>query len=379
MRILAFYPYLNPVVNDIAHAMIFLAQKGHQVHVIAARANRAKSTQDEIEYEMSQGVHIYRPFAHFFPEMIVYPTPGLRELRDRIAAFRPDILLCSQQYTIRAGLVLKRMLSLDVPIVVACEFAKELADNGYQGILGNLIYPMVGLPRGKRFWPWLCRQANAIITSYPGDVGHLDELSAFGTPVRFVPWCNELPPEFQPAPERERDLTMFVGRFSPWKNTDALLEMVSLILGETATRRVVLVGRGRTQVVDTLKRQFGSAVEHIPGLPRGEALSRLSAAYYGITPVKRGGWGFIGDCWAVRTPLVTLFNDYELQHRKDSILGGDLTGLVEGIQSLYAEPHLYQSLQEGGYRRYVRDHSASAVGSRYEMVLEETLEGWSSG
>jgi glycosyltransferase involved in cell wall biosynthesis len=295
-----------------------------------------------------------------------------------IATFRPDILLSSQEYTIRAARMVKRTFGFDIPLLVVTEFAGDLADRGYSGVVANLTFPLLGLPPGKRFWPWLCSQASAVITCYPGDVERLDELSSYGTSVRFVPWCNELPAGFQPALKKERELAVYVGTFSRWKNTDAFSAIVPLILRNTPTKRILFVGSGRTQVVENLKGQFGSAVEHIPGLPRNEVLSELSSAYYGITTVKRGGWGFIGDCWAVQTPLVTLFNDYNLHHQKDSVVGGDLEGLIEGIQKLYSEPHLHQSMQNAGYQRYVRDHTASAVGSSYESTLKETLKRWSN-
>ena len=49
-------------------------------------------------------------------------------------------------------------------------------------------------------------------------------------------------------------------------------------------------------------------LKYIPALPRCEILKLIVQSYYAFTPVKEGGWGFLGDCWGTRTPLLMLNN-----------------------------------------------------------------------
>jgi len=373
MKILAIYPGLNPSVNDIARALIFLVQQGHEVRVITARSNQSKSAQDQAIHQVIEGLDIFRPYARFFPDMIFTPAARLLPLQGMLDRFNPDVLLCSQEFTIRIGLAGRQMLDVDIPIVVVTEFAGDLADRGYPGLIANLTFPLVGLPRGKRFWTWLCAQSDAVITCYPGDANRLDALKCNDTSVHFVPWCNELPPDFQPATERDRGLAVYIGHFSPWKNTDAFLEIAPAVLDATPTRRILFVGSGKTRVIQALNK-WGPRVEHIPGLPRAEALRVLSNAYYGITPTQRGGWGFIGDCWAVQTPVVGFSNDYQLHHKRDAMVASSVKEMTDGIQELYASSDLYCDLQRAGHNRYMQDHTAKAVGAAYETILLQAVD-----
>ena len=374
MRILAFYPALNPAVNDIAGALRYLAGRGHRVLVVAARRNASKSTHDWAAREEGAGLTILRPF-HSFPAMVLRPATGLAQIRDLIAAFDPQVALCSHEGAVRAGLALQATTGRPLPLVVVTEYASRLAARGYGGLLANLLLPPLGVPRGRRCWPWLGRHTAAIITCHPGDRVHLPGLSAGGAPVVHVPWCNQLPPDIALAPVRDPGLAVYVGAFSRRKGTGRLADLLPALLRQTPTRRVVLVGEGRTGVVRQLARAFGHRIIHRPGLPRRDVLALLSRAAYGISPTRCGGWGFIGDCWAVGTPVVVLASDYDLADGVDALVGGDIDGVVSRVQALYAHPGLARQLAAAGYRRYHRWHSAAAVGRRYEAVLAAALAG----
>lgn len=373
MKILAIYPGFDPDLNDIAQALIYIANQGHEIRVVTAQKMPSKSKISEQTTEMKSGIIIHRPFSSFNPDMIFLKSLKKGKLRQILQGYEPDVLLCSQVITINFGLYLKRILNLNAPIVVVSEFAGDLADRGYGGIAANVLFPLFGMPRGKNFWPWLCNQSDAIIACYPGDIKRLDELSQYGAPTYHVPWCNQLPDGFDVPVSKKRDLAVYVGTFSKWKNTDYFETMIPEILDNTPTNTIKLVGSGKVEVVKRLKRKFGHHIEHLNGLPRKEALQLLSSAFYGITPIKRGGWGFIGDCWAVKTPLVCVHNDYLLNNQTDAIVGNDTKGLISGINDLYDNPQLYKKIQENGFERYFYNHSAAAVGKKYEQILKNTI------
>jgi glycosyltransferase involved in cell wall biosynthesis len=379
VRVIAFYPALNPGVNDIAGVLHYLIWRGHQVLVVTARRNTSKSSHDSALCEEVRGLTIVRPFSCFFPAMVLRPDVGLARIGSAITAFNPEVALCSHEWTVRAGLALQTAMGRPIPLVVVTEWGGRLAAHGYGGLLANLALPLTGLPRGRRFWPWLGRHAAAIITCDPGDRARLAALGAGGAQVVYVPWCNGLPAGMAPAPRRDPGLAVYVGAFSRRKGTDCLGELVPALLRQTPTRRVVLVGDGRTGVARRLVRRLGDRVSHQPGLSRRDALTLLSRAAYGISPTRRGGWGFIGDCWAVRTPVVALASDYDLTDRVDALVGGDVDGVVARVQALYDRPELAGRLVTAGHRRYCRSHSAEAVGRRYEAVLAGALAGPAAG
>jgi glycosyltransferase involved in cell wall biosynthesis len=374
MRILAFYPALNPAVNDIAAVLQDLVRRGHQVLVVTARRNTSKSTRDRTTQENVGGLMILRPFRSF-PAMVLRPAAGLLQVRVAIAAFQPEVVLCSHEWNVRAGLALPALIGRPLPLVVVAEYGGRLAAHGYDGLLANLLLPLLGLPRGRRFWPWLGRHSAAIITCYPGDGPHLAALSTGGPPVVHVPWCHEPPPGVATALERDHGLVVYIGAFSRRKGTHCLGDLLPALLARTPTERAILVGAGRTGVVRRLVRRWGDRIVHRPGLPRREALALLSRAAYGLSPTRCGGWGLIGDCWAMRTPVVTLASDYGLIDGVDALVGGDVEGVVARVQALYADPSLGQRLGEAGHRRYCGRHSSTVVGGRYEAVLTAALTG----
>lgn len=373
MKVLAIYPALNPKVNDIAHALAYLARQGFSVRVITAKSNKSKSSVDSVECEDFDGVRIHRPYDSFFPEMILWPRNKTPQIESVLREFIPDVILCSQEFSVNLGLIIKKILGDKPKMVVISEFAGELADRGYQGLVANLIFPLAGMPRGRRFWGWLKRQTDAVITCYPFDQHRLGDLGSDGKPVYYAPWCNELPPDIQSADERDKELAVYIGTFSQWKNTDEFEKLVPEIINRTSTKKFIFVGKGRTRVLETLRRKYGQSIGHIPGLPRKEALEILSKAYYGITPVKRGGWGFYGDCWGLKTPVVSLYNDYDLHHLGDAIVGYSVDGVIEGINQLQNNPILYKAIQAKGVQRYLQNHTSAAVGTIYKQVIDGLL------
>jgi glycosyltransferase involved in cell wall biosynthesis len=374
VRILAFYPALNPAVNDIAAVLGTLVRRGHQVLVVTARRNRSKSTHDRAVREQVDGLTILRPYRSF-PAMVLRPMPGPAQVVEEISAFGPEIALCSHEGSVRTGLALRALTGRALPLVVVTEDGGRLAARGYEGLVANIVLPLVGMPRGRAFWPWLGRQSAMIVTCHPADRARLAVLSVGGPPVVHIPWCNALPPDLGPLPAREPDLAVYIGAFSRRKGTDRLGELVPALLTQTPTRRVVLVGTGRTRVVRWLTREYGDRINYRPGLPRRDALALLARAAYGICPTVHGGWGLIGDCWAVGTPLVALASDYQLNDGVDALVGGDVEGVVERVRGLCGDAALAHALAAAGHRRYQRHHSTAAVGRRYEAVLEAALHG----
>ena len=98
----------------------------------------------------------------------------------------------------------------------------------------------------------------------------------------------------------------------------------------------------------------------------------MLSSYYAFTPVKEGGWGFLGDCWGTRTPLLMLNNVF-LSKTLDICVAKSKDELVEKINRLYEDPLFYQQMQDVGYNMY-NIRSADAVGDELFSILQRTLE-----
>jgi glycosyltransferase involved in cell wall biosynthesis len=371
MRVLCLYPGLNPEVNDVAQVLAYLSSVGEDVAVITATRNPSKAVASSESFEEFAGVRIYRPYKSF-SEMMWIPQKRLGACRAILHDSRPDVILCSQEYNMRLALLLREQQ--DVPIVLVTEYGGDLADGVKRGRRARTFLPLLGVPaRGKRFWAWLCQNSAAVITAYPGDGAREEELSGYGSPVYHVPWCNELP-VYRPVERREPSRAAYVGTFSRKKNTQEFGVTIPLILEHTPVEEFIAVGSGDIGVVNKLVKQYGPRMRHVAGLSRRAALELLSGCYFAYTPVKRGGWGFIGDCWGTRTPLVVTHNDYQLNDGMDAVVVSSSHDIPQAVMRLYKDEDLYKTLQEQGFCRH-KAHTARAVGDQYRQVLREAVDG----
>jgi hypothetical protein len=121
-------------------------------------------------------------------------------------------------------------------------------------------------------------------------------------------------------------------------------------------------------MVRHLHETTSGSVKYIQELPRVEALRLIASSYYAYTPVARGGWGFIGDCWSVRTPITMTHNDNYVTNEVNAMVAEDYDSLIQNINRLYDEPELYKRLQtKGNEESEIR--SAELVGDKLYQIL----------
>mgnify|MGYP000308272742 FL=1 len=89
MKILAIYPGLNPGMNEYAYVMQALADMGHEVTVITARANPMKGIADSAPLEISGNLRIHRPYRNHDHMMYAFWTQRAEVARIAAAA-APD-------------------------------------------------------------------------------------------------------------------------------------------------------------------------------------------------------------------------------------------------------------------------------------------------
>lgn len=369
MKILAIYPGLNPGMNEYAYVMQALADMGHEVTVITARANPMKGIADSAPLEISGNLRIHRPYRNHDHMMYAFWTQRAEVARIAAAA-APDIILCSQEYNFLLARMIQRQLK--VPMALAVEDAGRIARGHFPGRLRPKLLRLLGVPiTASRYWPWLASQSDAIMTYDSTDIPRLESLSAAGAPVSFIPWCNPLPDGFIKPHSREKRV-VYIGTFNPHKNTNALGWAIPQILEQTPTEQALLIGPGDTAVVDTLKQRYGDRIRYLAGCSRLEALAYLAGSHFAFTPLKAGYGGFIGDAWNVETPLLTVSGTVALIDGEDALVpaSDDMVGAL--ARQLYDDPALYRRLQEGGARRAAAT-SAPAVAASIADVLAGCL------
>jgi len=271
-------------------------------------------------------------------------------------------------------LALELQKFIKVPIVLLVEDAGRIySGEAYKSFRSNFLITSMGVPIGPRFCRWLCNKAAAIITCHPKDKNMLDSLSQFEKPIYFLPWPTSLPSNFRSPSEKKKYRGIFVGSLWPAKNTQEFEITLPRILRETYTKEFVVIGPGpQVKIIQNLQRNTKEAVKHIFGVPRHEALRMIAESYYAYTPVLVGGWGFIGDCWSVKTPLVMSHNDNYVINNVNALVSKNCDSLIMNINKLYENKECYEALIQNGLEESNK-RTAKAVANKLYKIFKRTL------
>lgn len=267
-----------------------------------------------------------------------------------------------------------------VPIVLQVEDAGRLASGElYNSLKERVAFAAVGLPSGRNYWKWLVKRAQCVITLNPRDQSKLSELGSRDTPCYFVPWCSQIPSDYHARP-KVAGRAIYCGSLYDFKNTQEFGVTIPMLLDQTRTKEFVIVGGGASRhvaLVRTLEKKYRERIRFVPGgLPRSKALELISSSDYGYTPVRKGGWGFILDCWAVGTPLVMTHSNGYVTPMSNALVSNSISDLPSTVELLCTDNIFYQKLRQKGFESY-RGHSPEEVGSRMLSIFEETLRGMS--
>jgi glycosyltransferase involved in cell wall biosynthesis len=187
----------------------------------------------------------------------------------------------------------------------------------------------------------------------------------------YVPWPSYIPENLNNDTIRD-NYGVFIGSFDRHKNLVEFLETIPLILQNTNIDKFYIIGDGEDLfVVNNLKKLYPTKIIHIKSLDRENCLKFIKSAFFSYSPAIRGGWGFIGDSWAVGTPLVVTHNHYDFNDGDDSIVA-DKSNIAERINQLHDSTY-YKSISSGGFSRYKNEHSAVSVGQKYLNICLDLI------
>jgi glycosyltransferase involved in cell wall biosynthesis len=366
MRVLLLEPCYDRSVTDISYAFLYSNRADLDALVVTTRDVPAKGIWRLPRYEDADGIPVHRLYRNFF-EMSMFPQKSLSQILRLARDFGPEVIFCSLAGNMRIAVALKKHLG--TPIVLAVEYAGNIALNCSRSRRQSVFMQVFGVPYGSGYWKWLSKWSDAVITFYPNDQYVFSGLSRFGAKMFFVPWCNA--PSSFIVKNRVEGRAMYAGMFSKFKNTEEFLQTIPFLMEETPTKEFVFLGSGSAhdvRVVETLRKKYGTRIQHLIALPRVEAMKLLSGCHYAYTPVRTGGWGFIGDCWATRTPLVMTHNDYCATAGVDTMVTSP-EDIAITVNEIYGDQDLYRSLQESGYKHYLKEHTVESVGHKIMEVV----------
>jgi len=358
---------MNKQANDNAFMLTRLYDRGMKVVVIAGRSMGLKGSGSLPIYENMDGIPIYRLYKNLF-DMFLFPNKALSKVIDVATELNPDVIFCSQELNMRLALSVQKVIKK--PIVLLVEDAGRIfSGEAHTSLKMKSAMKFFGIPSsGLGFWSWLCEKSAALITCHPRDQENLSTLSKHGKPVYYLPWPSHIP-EMELSEVKEKNKGIYVGSLYPFKNTKEFEWTLPLILEKTKTKQFIVIGPGPdVPLIMKLKEKYGDAIRYIDHMPRVEVLKLISSCYYAYTPVKIGGWGFIGDCWSVKTPVVMTHNDGYVIDNVNALIAEGEKGLLKSINGLYEDVGLYKRLQSAGLEEYEKRKS-TVVGDNLYKIL----------
>jgi glycosyltransferase involved in cell wall biosynthesis len=362
---------MSKLVNDNAHMLISLQKKGAKMVIVTGKSLGLKGKGSLQAYEKMDGISIHRLYENP-QEMFLFPGRQLSRILEIAEDLKPDLIFCDQELNMRLAILVQE--TVKKPIVLMVEDAgRILSGEFYNSFKTRIAMLLFGIPSGPKFWSWLCEKANALVTCNPRDQQNLGILSKHNKPVFYLPWPSYIPKDIEYASTRENGVGIYIGSLYPFKNTQEFEITIPLILEKSRTKKFVVVGPGpQALIIKKLKDKYGEAISYVDHLPRTEALRLISNCYYAYSPVKIGGWGFIGDCWSMRTPIIMTHNDDYVIDSVNALVAKDETDLVSSINRLYDDAELYRKLQTNGYEEYEK-RKADVVGDKLYNILTKIL------
>lgn len=363
---------MNKQVNDNAYMLVRLREKGAKLAIIAGRSMDLKGEGNLPTYENMDGIPIHRLYENL-QDMFLFPNKGLNKILEIAEDLKPDLIFCSQELNMRLAVLIQKHLKK--PIVLLVEDAGRIfSGEVYSSSKIKSIMFVFGIPSGPKFWSWLCEKADILITCSPNDRQNLGVLSKYNKPVFFLPWPSYIPDDFEYASEKQKNRGIYIGSLSRIKNTQEFENTLPLILEKTKTKQFIVVGPGsHVPIIKKLKERYGEALSYVNQLPRIEALKLISSSYYAYTPVRIGGWGFIGDCWSMKTPIVMTHNDNYVNNNENALVARDENDLIMNINRLFEDNKLYQNLQTNGYAEYEK-RKADVIGDNLYNIFTKVLK-----
>lgn len=360
LRIAAVYPAFDPVANELAQVWAALARDGHvQCRVIAGARDNLKGHDAQLQASLP-GIEVRRIAGSLHSRNHAPELIG-DDLIRWAAEFAPDVIVSSCDFLADFGRRIQAMHPAPHLLHVEQWFAPQaLARREYLGI--KALRPLVNRLKHRRF--------DAFVDHYmianPAERQAMRE-AADPSRYSYVAWPHPpLPGAGEPPPleGRRADRLVYIGSMSHWKGAANLGRYIDAFLAASPNARATLVGPPGDKVAErALARlsRWGERCEHIPSLPRSDALRLIGESLAVFCPSDAMGWGLVGDAFNMGTPVIGVGEFYELRDGANGLVAATPADLARCFETLGSDASLWHRLAEAGRRCVLEEHSPQAV------------------
>ncbi len=377
MKILLLTPGMVEKYNDNYHAYKYISECGNKILAITQKehSNKGSDVQEAFSSDVNGNFIIHRVFKNL-EELKSFSVrqKKYKLIKELINKFQPDLVFCEELTNMQLGIKIKK--DFKIPLILRVEFAyNEKEPYRTMGnklkyfknmITGDFISKIIG----KIIWNYACKHSAAIISCYYQD--SLRKITKFKEiETYYVPWPAYIDENFH-AIEKKNERGIFIGSFDEHKNLGEFNETIPKIFNDTKIKEFIVVGDGKyINVINNLEKLYPGKFIHIKSLSRDECLKLISSSFFSYSPATRGGWGFIGDSWATKTPIVVTHNHYGFHDGVDSVVTNS-ENIIARINELY-NTEIYNKISEGGFKKFDTEHTANSVGKKYIEICKKVV------
>ena len=299
----------------------------------------------------------------------LYTREAAQQLRHRIAAFKPTLIVIEEIWLYRYLPLLKQA---GCPLILD-NHNVEGDDSRYRGV--DPITPQV-LTKIRRIEEnfiravdqvWLCSQKDVELSSrlYP----------TVKTAAYVIPYVVD--PNYyyagSPTPSRSANTLLYLGRFSYQPNAEAVTILLNQIypLLRAASCRLLLVGCDPTEEMQ----QAAQADPQIIVTGQVDDIRPyLATATVMAVPLQKGSGTRLKliEAFAAKCPVVSTTKGAEGLDVEDGnhlLLRESPAAMVAAILHLQQQPQIAQALADQAYERFLERYAWSAVGQNIQTAL----------
>ncbi len=369
LRVVCIYPAFDPAINELAMVWGSLAASGQVLcRALAGSSDRLKNSEaGNLAYD-APNLSVRRVAGQLSEVQVA------DELIAWAAALKPDVIVCGNDNNLAVGQRIRQAAGTG-KVVLHCEYWFDKLWLPRREFLG--FEPLRGLGATWRRFR-LSRQFDAVMVSNAGESDALVAAGHSDARCNYLPWPHPRSVN-QVLPRDQRDLNrvVFIGSITQWKGARRLGVYFDALLRAVPTVTVDVIGPpldDEARGALALLAKWGERARITPHVARDEALRRIGSALCVFAPGDRFGWGMVGDAFGTGTPAVGAVRQYELVDQKTALLCPHPASFVAAIQSLQADPVLWNRLAEAGLGCTETIHSVAAVQARLFDILDRLAQ-----
>jgi len=355
--------------NSILFVFSELKKLGCNVVVITSTSGGFKQKSKNISFETIDGIDIHRVADDTSSKAFLTEIIKIKSILD---SFKPNIVLFGTWNLFRIASKLSKTYNSKLIWLTEFYFNNKRFIGGRKYYLGLkiLLNPLAYI---MRFF--LTKNVDKIILS---DISEKNLILEKNKKLTSIGWCNNLPNKFDVDPcglNEKLNQGIFAGSFTSITINEKFVKAISFLLNNKLLDKIVIVGDGpKKYIIENLIEKFGKdKIEYLGQIERLEVLDLIKKSKIALNTTHEGGWGFIGECFAVGTLLLYTRNHYLFNHNYDSFHLNFTLSDRDDLNDILSNEELYHKLQENMICRYNNEHSAKSIGSKYFDLIKTTL------